>query len=281
MLDDASLFIDAVRAGGVRALARQRGVPRSTVSRALNRLETTLGVTLVARASGRLKLTQAGEESFDRLAAAVDEARAMLDELGASGREVRGLLRVTSTPIVGELLPKAIAAYLEAHPGARVELLPSSEKLDLEAQRVDVALRAGPPPDSDRFTARRCGKVSLGFFASPRWLKAHGPVASLDAVEDLLVTQRAGGTWLLGNEARRVTARVHADDLSLLQQLCERGLGIARLPLTQAAVAVREGRLAAVLETASLEADVHLVYRVKPPAKVKAFVAACVAAFTA
>lgn len=278
MLDDASMFIDAVRAGGVRALARQRGVPRSTVSRALARLEATLGVTLVARSTGKLRLTEAGEEGFERLAAAVDEARGLLEDLGTSGREVRGLLRVTSTPIVSDLLARAMAAFLEQHPAARVELLASSEKLDLEATRVDVALRAGPPPDSDRFTARRCGTVTLGFFASPRWLKKHGPVENIDALSDLLVTQRSGASWMLGGESKRVTARVHADDIELVQALCERGAGIARLSTTRAAPAVRDGRLVPVLEAAWLKAELHLVYRLKPQEKVKAFVAACLGA---
>lgn len=275
MLDDVSLFIDAVRAGGVRALARQRGVPRSTVSRALSRLERQLGVTLVARTTGRMRLTEAGEESFEKLAAALDEARGLLEELGASGREVRGLLRVTSTPIVGDLLSRAVAAFVDQHPLARVELLPSSEKLDLEAARVDVAARAGPPPDSDRFTARRWGTVTLGLFASPKWLKKNGPVDNIDGLKDLLLTQRSGGTWVVGGETRRVNARVHAESLELLQLLCERGAGIARLPATMAASAVREGRLVRVLEQAWLEAPVHLVYRLKAPEKVKAFVATC------
>lgn len=50
----------------------------------------------------------------------------------------------------------------------------------------------------------------------------------------LLVTQRAGATWLLGGESRRVAARVHADSVGLLQALCERGAGIARLQVKQA-----------------------------------------------
>jgi len=277
VLDDASLFIDAVRAGGVRALARERGVPRSTVSRALSRLEAALGVTLVARTTGRMKLTQAGEESFERLAAAVDEARGVLGELGASGREVRGLLRVTATPVVSEaLLPQVLAAFLEAHPLVRVEVLPSSERLDLEASRVDVAIRAGAPPDSDRFTARRWASLQLGFYASSKYLRGR-KIESVDALTDLLVTQRAAASWLLGGESRRVTGRVHADDLRLLMALCERGVGIARLPVKLAAPAVREGRLEPVLEPAWLSAELQLVYRLKPPERVKAFVAACLA----
>ncbi len=277
MLDDASLFIDAVRAGGVRALARQRGVPRSTVSRALTRLEAALGVTLVARTTGRMRLTQAGEESFERLAAAVDEARGVLGELGAEGREVRGLLRVTATPVVTEtLLPQVLAAFLEQHPLVRVEVLPSSEKLDLEATRVDLAIRAGPPPDSDRFTARRWKTVQLGFFASPKYLRRH-KVESVDDAADLLVTQRAGASWTIAGETRRVVGRVHADEPRLLMALCERGAGVARLPVRLAAEAVREGRLEPVLEPAWLSAELQLVYRLKPPERVKAFVAACLA----
>ena len=190
---------------------------------------------------------------------------------------MRGLLRVTATPVVTELLlPRVLAGFLEQHPQVRVEVVPSSDKLDLEASRVDVAIRAGAPPNSDKFTARRWTSVQLGFFASPKYLRRRS-VDSVDDLTELLVTQPAGGSWVLAGESRRVAGRVHADDARLLLALCERGAGVARLPVKLAADAVRDGRLQPVLEPAWIKAELQLVYRLKPPERVKAFVAACLA----
>ena len=281
-LDDVTLLVDAVRAGGVRALARQRGVPRSTVSRGIARLEASLGLTLITRNTARLQLTEAGEGCFDRLAAAVDEARDAVTELSSTGREVRGLLRLTTTPIFADLLlPDLVAAFLERHPKARVEVVPSPDKLDLEAQRVDVAVRAGALPDSDRLAARRLGSVTLGFFASPGYLARRGPVRTLEELlaQDLLVTQRQNAVWLVqtdhGRESLRVTGRVHAENNEFLRHLCERGAGIARLPTYQVSEQVSAGALVPVLESAWLTADLNLLYLLKGPARAKAFVAVC------
>lgn len=281
-LDDAALFVDAVRAGGVRALARQRGVPRSTVSRALTRLEDALGLTLVGRQGTRLTLTEAGERCFDRLATAVDDARSALVETGAARREVTGLLRITTTPNFAELLPALVARFLARHPKASVEVVPASQKLDLELERIDVAIRAGPPPDSDQLTARRLGSFTLGFYASPAYLEARGTPASLAELltHDLVVTHRANASWVVNVNGKpqtvRVNARAHAESNDFLKQLCLRGVGIARLPTTLVADDVRAGRLHPVLESAWLTAELHVLHALKGPARARAFAAVCV-----
>jgi DNA-binding transcriptional LysR family regulator len=281
-LDDAALFVDAVRAGGVRALARQRGIPRSTVSRALTRLEETLGLTLVSRRTARLTLTEAGERSFDRLAAAVDDAREALLEAGASRREVTGLLRISTTPNFADvLLPELVARFLERHPKASVEVVPASQKVDLELDRIDVAIRAGALPDSEQLTARKLGTLTLGFYASGEYLQRRGTPATLAELlqHDLVVTHRTNASWLVNVNGKpqtvRVSARAHAENNEFLRQLCLRGVGIARLPTWQAEEDVREGALVPVLESAWLTADLHVLHALKSPARAKAFVAVC------
>ncbi|MFO0599963.1 MAG: LysR substrate-binding domain-containing protein [Myxococcaceae bacterium] len=281
-LDDAALFVDAVRAGGVRALARQRAVPRSTVSRALTRLEAALGLKLVLRHTTRLTLTEPGERCFDRLAAAVDEAREALLETGAARREVTGLLRISTTPnFADQLLPELVARFLARHPRASVEVVPASQKVDLEVDRIDVALRAGALADSEHLTARRLGAFTLGFYASPAYVSARGSPSSVAELlgHDLLATHRANAAWLVNVNGKtqtvRVSARAHAESTEFLRQLCLRGVGIARLPTWQAEADVRARKLVPVLEPAWLTADLHLVHALKTPARARAFAAVC------
>lgn len=281
-LDDAAVFVDAVRAGGVRALARQRSVPRSTVSRALSRLEDTLGLTLVSRSGTRLTLTEAGERCFDRLAAAVDEAREALLETGSARREVTGLLRITTTPnFADHLLPELVARFLERHPKASVEVVASSQKIDLEVDRIDVAIRGGAPPDSETLTARKLGAFTLGFYASPEYLEANGTPSSLEQLltHALVTTHRANASWVVNvngkSQTVRVTARAHAESNEFLRVLCLRGVGIARLPTWQVADDVRAKTLLPVLESSWLTAELHVIHALKAPARAKAFAAIC------
>ncbi|MFT3711268.1 MAG: LysR family transcriptional regulator [Archangium sp.] len=275
-LDDAALFVDAVRAGGVRALARQRGVPRSTISRGLARLEDAVGLTLVSRRTSRLTLTEAGERCFDRLAAAVDAAREALLEAGSSKREVTGLLRISTTPNFADVvLPELVARFLARHPKASVEVIPASQKIDLELERIDVAIRAGALPDSAQLTAKKLGTLTLGFYASAEYLGRRGTPGTLAELltHELLVTHRTNASWVVNvngkNETVRVTARAHAESNEFLRQLCLRGAGIARLPTWQA-----EG-LQPVLESAWLSAELHVLHALRGPARAKAFAQVC------
>lgn len=287
-LDDLALLVDVVRAGGVRAVARAQGVPRSTVSRRLARLETSLGVRLTRRGTGALALSDAAEASFERLARLVDEARELSSELSTRGREPHGVLRLATTALFAEhVLPPLASAYLAKYPRVRFELLSSTERIDLAAERVDVAIRGGPLDDTASFTAKRLGELTVGLFASPAYARKRGlPQSSAELAEhELLVstTRPAGGQWGLrrkgGREQVRVLGRVHAANENFLLRLAEQGVGIARAPTYVVARQLARKSLVPVLESGWIRSDVHLVYPLGPPPRTRAFVELVVAAF--
>lgn len=287
-LDDLALLVDVVRAGGVRAVARAQGVPRSTVSRRLAQLERGLGVGLTRRDGGALALSDAAEASFERLARVVDEARELSSELSDRGREPQGVLRLATTALFAEhVLPSLVARYLASHPRVRFELLTSTERVDLAAERVDVAIRGGPPDDSTSFTAKRLGTLTVGFFASPAYVKRRGLPATPDelAAHDLLVstTRRAGAPWGVQRKGRRdqvrAVGRVHAANEGFLLALCEQGAGIARAPTYVVARQLAQRKLVPVLEDAWLHSEVNLVYPLGAPPRTRAFVELAADAF--
>jgi DNA-binding transcriptional LysR family regulator len=287
-LDDLALLVDVVRAGGVRAVARAQGLPRSTVSRRLARLEEDLGVRLTQRGSGALALSDDAEASFERLARLVDEARDLSAELTTRGREPRGVLRMATTPIFAEhVLPDLLATYLAKYPAVRFELLSSTERIDLAAERVDVAIRGGPLEDSTSFTAKRLGTLTVGFFASPAYLARRGtPQSPAELADhDLLVstTRSAGGQWGVQRKDRReqlrVVGRVHAANENFLLELAERGAGIVRAPTYVVAERLRRGRFVPVLEATWLHSEVNVVYPLGAPPRTAAFVELLVKAF--
>jgi DNA-binding transcriptional LysR family regulator len=280
-LDDLALLVDAMRAGGVRALARAQGVPRSTVSRRLTRLERGLGMQLTRRRTGALSLSDDAQTSFDRLAQLIDEARELAEELGDRSPEPRGVLRLATTPVFADqVLPRVMAKYFAAHPQVRLELLSSMERADLVTERIDVAIRGGPIEDSTSLTARRLAGLSVGLFASPRYKKRRGLPASVGELAEhdlLLSTTRAAGTqWLLqrGNrqESIRVLGKVHANNQSFLTGLCEHGVGIMRAPLHVVRQQLKRRLLVPVLESTWIRGDVFLVFPLNPPPRTRAFV---------
>jgi DNA-binding transcriptional LysR family regulator len=223
-LDDLALLVDVVRAGGVRAVARSQGVPRSTISRRLHRLEASLGLTLTRRGAGQLELSEGAQAAFERLARVVDEAREVSGELGDRQRAPSGVLRLATTALFAEhLLPDLMARYLAANPKVRVEVLSSTDRLDLSAERVDVAIRGGPLEDLGSFTSKKLGALTVCLYCSPAYAKRRGLPMSVDALatHDLLVsTSRPAGTqWVLqrrdGRKPVRVLGRLHSTNDNL------------------------------------------------------------------
>lgn len=286
-LDDLALLVDVVRAGGVRAVARDLGLPRSTVSRRLQRLEQSLGVGLNRR-GGALALSEAAQSSFERLARLVDEARDVSEELGNQQTEPRGVLRLATTSLFAEhLLPDVMARYLAANPRVRVEVLSSTDRLDLTAERIDVAIRSGPIEDLATWTSKKLrAATTVGLYASPAYLKRRGHPANVEALAEhelLVSTTRAAGTqWVVQRRDRRapvrVLGRLHSTSENLLLSLCERGAGIVRAPFYAVEDRVRRGRLAPVLESTWVRAEIHLVYPLAAPPRTRAFVACALAA---
>ncbi|MBB5319373.1 LysR family transcriptional regulator [Tunturibacter empetritectus] len=64
-LNDVTAFVAAAKAGTLSGAARDMGLPTSTVSRALTRLEEHVGVLLIRRNQRGLVLTDVGFLALD------------------------------------------------------------------------------------------------------------------------------------------------------------------------------------------------------------------------
>src|SRR5258706_12225312 len=96
-LEDLQTFVEVADAGGLSPAARRLGVSKSIVSRRLQRLETDLGVQLLARTTRGAGLTEAGmafRAHAAQIAAEMDAAR---EELAPSG-DLRGRFRIAAPP---------------------------------------------------------------------------------------------------------------------------------------------------------------------------------------
>ncbi len=94
-LEEIGSFVEVAEQGSLAAAARVLGLPKSTVSRRIARLEQELGQELVRRGARALRLTEAGEVLYQRSAPAVrelvDAARLFRD----GGAAPNGDLRLT------------------------------------------------------------------------------------------------------------------------------------------------------------------------------------------
>src|SRR5262245_26050285 len=94
--DNIATFVEVVRKQSLSAAARSAGLPKSTVSRRLKRLEQELQTQLLQRDARRLNLTASGRRFYESVVTAVDALDAAVEALEQSRREPRGTIRLTA-----------------------------------------------------------------------------------------------------------------------------------------------------------------------------------------
>jgi DNA-binding transcriptional LysR family regulator len=179
-MDTSSLeiFVEVVRRGSFAAVARDRELDPSAVSRTIRSLETELGGRLFQRTTRRLALTEAGAVFFDRIVPVVDDlARARVSVAEMNGRPA-GTLRVTTSVSLGErCLVPMLPRFMELYPELAIDLNLNDTMIDIVAERYDMAIRLGRLADS-ALVASRLAPTRYVVAASPGYLAVHEPITS-------------------------------------------------------------------------------------------------------
>ncbi len=269
-LNRVAAFARVVQDGSFTAAARALGVPKSSVSRSVAQLEQDLGARLLHRTTRKLHLTEAGSAFYDRVARALADIEEATDMAADTQAQPRGTVRVTAPLDVGVwALAGIVARFAKTNPTIRIEVSLANRIVDLAAEGVDLAVRAGPVRDGS-LIARKVGFVEAGLYASSRWVKHNGLPASpaeLAKFDCILFRPMNGrATWELTNRAGRVesvsvTGRVGADDLSFVRKAALAGAGIGLIPQFLCAREWASGKLIRVLPDWSLAgSELSIVY---------------------
>jgi len=256
--NDLILFAHVIDAGSFTRASDLTGLPKSTLSRRISELEDELGERLMQRSTRRLVLTDFGESILEYARRLGDETEAVTAL--AQHRQVtpHGTLRVSLPPEFRELsIVEVVTRFSRQYPNVRLELDLSSRRVDLIAERFDVAVRAATQlPDDSSLVARRVSTLHNSLYASPDYLKRHGvPKTPADLLEHTgLVLVTSGGDqqqWRLtrGNERWEGVPQnvLSANSLGLQQELAIQGLGIVGLSERFAQPQVEAGKLDQVL----------------------------------
>lgn len=235
--DDMHLFARVAELGTLSAVARERDVPVSQVSRTLSRIEARCGVRLVQRSTHGLSLTPEGEIFLGysrRLTGTLDELQG---EFASQAREASGLVRVAASPVMAHYqLTPSLAGLVQRHPRLRVELQVDDRMVDMARAGIDIAIRTGDP-QTDTVVARRIGSMGRRLYAAPAYLAMHGTPVHPDALgAHRLVANSvvaALNQWPFIVKGRRIVLSVdghwRSDSSSVMTELAVQGLGIARL----------------------------------------------------
>jgi DNA-binding transcriptional LysR family regulator len=173
-LNLVSVFAKVVELGSFTDAGRALGLPKSSVSRAVTRLEDALGVRLLQRTSRKLGLTQAGDRYLGEVRGPIARIAEASGEVSDLGREPQGLVRISIPPEIGDGHISAILVdFVRRHPRIQVDMIVANRRVNLVEEGIDLAIRAGKLDDST-LIARRVAVSEHALFAAPAYLAQRG-----------------------------------------------------------------------------------------------------------
>jgi DNA-binding transcriptional LysR family regulator len=233
-LNLVATFVKVAEASGFTAAARALGLPTSSVSRKVSTLEATLKVRLIQRSTRKLILTEAGRAYFERARASLAGLADATSAVADMSRDVAGPIRLTAAPDSSGILAGFLAEFLARYPKVRLEVLLTPRRVDLVAEGVDLALRAGRRLDDSSLVVRRIGPADLGLYAAPAYLRRAGTPRTLAELSrhrfvlfgppDTRRTLKLVGPR--GEETVEIDGPITVDELSFGTDVAAAGVGI-------------------------------------------------------
>ncbi|MDR3418948.1 MAG: LysR family transcriptional regulator [Nevskia sp.] len=256
-LDAMRIYARVAELASFTRAAESLGIPKASVSNAVQLLESTLGTQLLHRTTRRVEMTQDGRVFYERckdLLADMDELQTMFRQ----GEQVlRGRLRIDMPSGVARnfVIPR-LPQLLREHPQLELEISSTDRLVDLVREGFDCVLRIGNLEDSS-LIARRLGFFRVVNCASPGYLKTHGTPRRL---EDLarhqlihyvttLGAKSPGWEYFDGRTYRslRMPGAITVNNIEAYEACCVAGLGLIQAPAAGVRHLIEQGLLVEVL----------------------------------
>jgi DNA-binding transcriptional LysR family regulator len=174
-LTGVTVFLAVAETRSFRLAAERLGVTRSAVSQSIRRLEDRLGVALVQRTTRSVHLTEAGAALRERIAMAVTEIGAALDDTRDERASPSGTLRLAVSSIAERFIEGSLlAGFIGRYPRIQLDVTVTDEEFDIVAAGFDAGVRLGEVIDQDMIAVPVSGDQRQMVVGTPAYLAAHG-----------------------------------------------------------------------------------------------------------
>ena len=250
-------FIEVVRQGSFRGAARALGLSKSALSQRVAQLEAQLGARLLSRTTRSVKLTDIGASYHREVCPAFDALREAEARVRQLQSQPSGKLRMTAPVELGQdVLGDVLGRYAARYPDVQLEVSLTDRVVSLVDEGFDLAIRVGPLQDSGLVTRTLSDPQQLGVFASPSYLRQHGPIKHpKELVAQRCLTMsgaQAPTSWLFVIDGKprsiNVAPHVAVNSFQVLRALAVAGIGVVRMPLRHAHHDEQAGALKQVLK---------------------------------
>lgn len=254
-LETMQVFARVAERVSFAAAARDLGLPASTVSEAVRKLEERLGARLLERTTRQVSLTPDGEAYLRRaqaLLADFEEA-----ETAFRGAKPKGTLRIDAQgSLARRIILPALPRFLDEYPGLEIQLSETDRFIDPVAEGVDCVVRAGTVGDSP-LIARRVALLPEVTCVSPDYIARFGMPEHWDRLDGhRMVGFRSSATgavlpleFMVENERKTVMLpmALAVDAAESYREAARLGLGLIQAPVYSKEDDFISGRLIEVL----------------------------------
>ena len=278
-------FVSVAETRGISTAARKLGEPKSTISRAISRLEENIGLQLFVRGPRSLRLTHDGSQFYQHAVRILEQVEAANAELAGLSETPRGTLTVALPMAFGrEIVGPHLARFQFEFPEVQLDLRIASGQPDLLRDSIDMAVIVGSATDSD-LVQQRLIDTPLIWIASPEVAATLPENPSPDALATLIgaVEARYGAAPLSVVDGNGVTRDIalrgerimHVNDPIMVRDFARAGGGLSFAPDLYCRAAIAEKTLVQVYPEVRIrqESSLSLLYpgRRLLPKKAQAF----------
>ena len=265
-----TVFVAVVDTSGFAGAARKLNISPPAVTRAINELESHLGIRLLTRTTRVVRVTEEGARYADDCRRILAELKEADDAVSGKHGSPRGRLTLTAPALFGaKFVTPVVTEYLTRYPEVSASCWFLDRVVNMMDEGVDVAVRIGELPDSS-LQAVRVGRVRHVICAAPGYLEKHGIPQTPDALTAHCIVSSSTVTptaeWRLMDKGEPSIVKLQARMITMTNDsavtAAVSGFGLTRLLSYQVADQLRDGQLKTMLtefEPAAL--PVHLVHR--------------------
>jgi DNA-binding transcriptional LysR family regulator len=239
--------------------AAKIGITQSTLSHTIKRLETRMGLQLLARTTRSVSTTEAGERLRRSLAPRLAEIETDIAALTAYRERPSGTVRITlSDHALDYIVWPKLQPVLADYPDIKVEFSQDNGFRNIVADGFDAGVRLGETVEKDMIAVRIGPDWRLVAIGAPGYFVARGvPQTPQDLVHHNCMCLRlatAGGlyAWEFQRDGRDIRMRVDGqltfNSTLPMVEAAIAGYGIAYVPEDIVAEHIAAGRLQLVLD---------------------------------
>jgi DNA-binding transcriptional LysR family regulator len=270
-LGSLAAFVAVAEARSFTRAAGRLGTSQSALSHRVRRLEARLGMSLLARNTRSVSVTEAGTRLLETLGPALQDIEAKLTALKEDGDRIAGNLRITSADHAAEtILWPALKKLLPDHPGISVDVSVENRFVDIVAERFDAGVRLGANVAQDMIAVPIGPPVHLALVASPGYLSRYGvPVSPRDLTAHRCIARRMPSldgisSWEFSKGGKKQRIRISGtlafDRPEMMLQAAIDGFGICYVLKSQADPFLENGQLTRVMTDWSPEIPGYHLY---------------------